>query len=163
MISVIVAMSKNRVIGKDNKMPWHLPADLAYFKRTTMGHTVLMGRKTFESMGRPLPGRKNVILTRQKDYHPEGCTVFHSIDEALSAFTGENLFVIGGAEIIKEFLPVVDRLYLTLIDEEFEGDTFLPELNLEEWVERSKTEGKTDEKNLYAHTFYVYDRKRNIE
>ncbi|MEW9669233.1 dihydrofolate reductase [Ammoniphilus sp. 3BR4] len=162
MISVIVAMSRNRVIGKDNKMPWHLPADLAYFKRTTMGHTVLMGRKTFESMGRPLPGRKNVILTRQKDYQPEGCMVLHSIEEALAAFKGEELFVIGGAEIIKEFLPVVDRLYLTLIDEEFEGDTFLPELHLEDWVECSRTDGETDEKNTYPHTFLVYDRKSAV-
>lgn len=159
MISVIVAMSKNRVIGKDNKMPWHLPADLAYFKKTTMGHTILMGRKTFESMGRPLPGRHNVILTRQADYKPEGCTVFHSMEEALEALRGKDLYVIGGAEIIKEFLPIVDKLYLTLIDEEFEGDTFLPEFHPEDWVEVSRTPGVIDEKNRYPHDFIVYEKK----
>ncbi|RXT05728.1 dihydrofolate reductase [Ammoniphilus sp. CFH 90114] len=159
MISVIVAMSRNRVIGKDNKMPWHLPADLAYFKRVTMGHTVLMGRKTFESMGKPLPGRNNVILTRQKDYHQEGCRVLHTIEEALREFKDQDLFVIGGAEIIKEFLPVVDKLYLTQIDEEFEGDTFLPEFDAGEWVEVSRTEGVIDEKNKFPHTFFVYEKK----
>lgn len=163
MISVIVAMSKNRVIGKDNQLPWHLPADLKFFKETTMGHAILMGRKTHEAIGRPLPGRENVILTRQKDYHPEGCTVIHSVEEALERYRGKSIFVIGGAEMIKQFLPVVDRLYLTLIDQEFEGDVFLPEFQEDEWVEVSKTKGVTDEKNPYPYYFLVYDRKKATE
>lgn len=160
MISVIVAMSKNRVIGKDNQLPWHLPADLKFFKETTMGHAILMGRKTHEAIGRPLPGRENVILTRQKDYHPEGCTVIHSVEEALERYQDQSIFVIGGAEIIKQFLPVVDRLYLTLIDQEFEGDVFLPEFREEEWEEVSRVQGITDEKNPYSYYFLVYDRNR---
>lgn len=159
MIAIVVAMSKNCVIGKDNALPWHLPADLAYFKKVTMGHPILMGRKTYEAIGRPLPGRENVIMTREPDYHQDGCTIVHSKEEALARFADVDLYVIGGAEIIKEFLPDADRLHLTLIDHEFEGDTFLPELNLDEWTIVSETPGITDEKNPYPFRFLVYERR----
>ncbi|HJV45853.1 MAG TPA: dihydrofolate reductase [Bacillota bacterium] len=158
MISIVVAMSQNRVIGKNNQLPWHLPADLKYFKRVTMEHPILMGRKTFESIGKPLPGRTNVILTRQQDYQPEGCVVIHTVEDALKLASNEELCVIGGAEIIREFLPFTDRLYLTLIEQDVEGDTYMPPLDLSAWQEVSYEKGITDEKNPYPFAFYVYEK-----
>ncbi|MEI4802102.1 dihydrofolate reductase [Bacillus sp. NPDC077411] len=162
MISLLVAMDKNRLIGKDNQLPWHLPADLAYFKKVTMGHPIIMGRKTFESIGRPLPGRTNIILTRNQNYEMEGCEVIHSIDDVkkMDEQMNEELFVIGGAEIFKEVLPFADRLYITQIEEVFEGDTFFPEINYNEWEEISATQGVTDEKNPYTYAYHVYDRRK---
>ncbi|MCP1123601.1 dihydrofolate reductase [Bacillus sp. 3103sda1] len=158
MISLLVAMDKNRLIGKENQLPWHLPADLAYFKKVTMGHPIIMGRKTFESIGRPLPGRTNIILTRNKNYEMEGCEVIHSIDDVqkLDEQMNEEIFVIGGAEIFKEVLPFADRLYITKIEEVFEGDTFFPEINYDEWKEISVEQGVTDEKNPYTYAYHVY-------
>ncbi|MGG0187742.1 dihydrofolate reductase [Bacillus rhizoplanae] len=158
MISLLVAMDKNRLIGKDNQLPWHLPADLAYFKKVTMGHPIIMGRKTFESIGRPLPGRTNIILTRNKNYEMEGCEVIHSIDDVqkMDEQMNEEIFVIGGAEIFKEVLPFADRLYITKIEEVFEGDTFFPEINYDEWKEISVEQGVTDEKNPYTYAYHVY-------
>ncbi|CAM4233169.1 dihydrofolate reductase [Bacillus manliponensis] len=162
MISLLVAMDKNRVIGKDNDLPWRLPADLAYFKTVTMGHHIIMGRKTFESIGRPLPGRTNVVITRNKDYKVEGCQVIHAIDDVkkMSEETNEELFVIGGAEIFKEVLSFADRLYITKIEEEFEGDTFFPEVNENEWEEVFMEQGVTDEKNPYTYYFCRYEKKK---
>ncbi|SFI01254.1 MULTISPECIES: dihydrofolate reductase [unclassified Bacillus (in: firmicutes)] len=162
MISLLVAMDKNRLIGKDNQLPWHLPADLAYFKKVTMGHPIIMGRKTFESIGRPLPGRTNIILTRNQNYEMEGCKVIHSIDDVkkMDEQMNEELFVIGGAEIFKEVLPFANRLYITQIEEVFEGDTFFPEINYNEWEEVSATQGVTDEKNPYTYAYHVYDRRK---
>ncbi|MEH6888388.1 dihydrofolate reductase [Bacillus sp. JJ864] len=162
MISLLVAMDKNRLIGKENQLPWHLPADLAYFKKVTMGHPIIMGRKTFESIGRPLPGRTNIILTRNQNYEMEGCKVIHSIDDVkkMDEHMNEELFVIGGAEIFKEVLPFADRLYITQIEEVFEGDTFFPEINYNEWEEISVTQGVTDEKNPYTYAYHVYGRKK---
>ncbi|PEZ08067.1 dihydrofolate reductase [Bacillus sp. AFS018417] len=158
MISLLVAMDKNRLIGKDNQLPWHLPADLAYFKKVTMGHPIIMGRKTFESIGRPLLGRTNIILTRNKNYEMEGCEVIHSIDDVqkMDEQMNEEIFVIGGAEIFKEVLPFADRLYITKIEEVFEGDTFFPEINYDQWKEISVEQGVTDEKNPYTYAYHVY-------
>ncbi|MGO4888913.1 dihydrofolate reductase [Anaerobacillus sp. MEB173] len=153
MISLIVAMGEGRVIGLNNEMPWHLPADLAYFKKVTTGHTVIMGRKTFESIGRPLPNRNNIILTRDRNFMADGCTIVHSIEEAL-ALDGD-LFVIGGAEIYKQFLPYTDRIYVTQIDHSFEGDTFFPQMG-DEWVVVHEEAGIRDEKNRYDHRFLIY-------
>lgn len=162
MISHIVAMDQNRVIGKDNRLPWHLPADLAYFKKVTMGHAIIMGRKTFESIGRPLPGRENVIVTRNRSFQAEGCTVIHSIEEVrqFAAKRNDEVFVIGGAELFQATLPFADRLYITKIEANFPGDTFYPDFEESEWQLVSYTKGIKDEKNPYDYAFIVYERKR---
>jgi len=159
-ISFIVAMDQNRVIGRNNRLPWHLPADLAFVKKTTWGHPVLMGRKTYESIGRPLPGRTNVIFTRNRDYRAEGCEIVHTVEEAIAKFDGEGkeLFILGGAEIYRLFLPIADRIYATEIAHEFEGDTFFPEIDPEIWREVSRQKGIRDEKNPYDYDFVVYER-----
>jgi dihydrofolate reductase len=161
MISLIVAMDQNRVIGKNNKLPWHLPADLQYFKKVTMGHPIVMGRKTFESIDRVLPGRENVIVTRNQEFKAEGCVVLHDIAQ-IKMFADnheEEVFVIGGAEIFKEILPFTDRLYITEIHETFEGDTFFPEIDENEWDEISSNPGNIDEKNRFAHDFIILQKK----
>ncbi|MBT2630767.1 dihydrofolate reductase [Bacillus sp. ISL-101] len=161
MISLIVAMDQNRVIGKNNKLPWHLPADLQYFKKVTMGHPIVMGRKTFESIGRVLPGRENVIVTRNQEFKAEGCVVLHDIAQ-IKMFADnhdEEVFVIGGAEIFKEILPFTDRLYITEIHETFEGDTFFPEIDENEWDEISSNPGEIDGKNRFAHDFIILQKK----
>ncbi len=131
-ISIIAAMTNNHVIGKNNALPWHLPADLKHFKNITMGKPIIMGRKTFESIGKPLPGRQNIILTRDKNYHIDGCTIIHSLDELQSCTNAAEIFVIGGAEIYKQLLPLTQKLYLTFIDTEIDGDSYFPE-----WQKRS--------------------------
>ncbi|TXC93196.1 dihydrofolate reductase [Metabacillus litoralis] len=160
MISLIVAMDENRLIGKDNQLPWHIPQDLAYFKRMTMNHKIVMGRKTYESIGRPLPGRENIILTRNRSYKMDACKVLHSIEELLelSKNTDENIFVIGGAEIFKEILPYSDRLYMTHIHHNFEGDTFFPQLKDTDWETVSVESGIKDMKNPYEFDFVVYQK-----
>nr|WP_209125037.1 dihydrofolate reductase [Alkalihalobacillus sp. BA299] len=161
MISFLVAMDKNRVIGKDNDLPWRLPADLAYFKKVTMGHPIVMGRKTYESIGRPLPGRENIIITRNQNYSAEGCTVLHSLDDVKKVIddSTKEVFIIGGAEIFKEAFPIADKLYITHIDEAFEGDTYFPAFSDQEWKEVSREKGVKDEKNPYDYYFSVYERK----
>jgi dihydrofolate reductase len=161
MISFIVAMDDNRVIGKNNQLPWRLPEDLKFFKKVTMGHPVAMGRKTHESIGRLLPGRENIIITRNREYDPEDCSVFHSIEEFVENCRSrdEEVFVIGGAEIFKETFPHADRLYLTHIHEEFAGDTFFPEFDFKEWELTSSEKGIKDEKNPFDYEFCIYDRK----
>ena len=162
MISLLVAMAQNRVIGKDNQLPWHLPEDLAYFKRVTMGHPIVMGRKTFESIGRVLPGRQNVIVTRNPHFSHEGCLVLHSIEEIINFANNYNgeVFVIGGAEIFKEILPYADRLYITKIVHTFSGDAFFPVFDEAEWKLVSSEKGLKNEKNPYDYTFLVYERRR---
>lgn len=157
--SMILAMDKNRLIGRDNGLPWRLPADLAYFQRKTTGHAVLMGRKTFESLGRPLPNRHNVIITRDVNYRAEGCEVIHSLTEALEAYRDQEVFIIGGSEIYKQALPVTDKLYITWIDHEFVGDAYFPEIDSSEWVLVKDEQGITDERNPYTYYFRVYERK----
>lgn len=157
MISLIVAYAKNQVIGKDGDMPWHLPADLKNVKELTTGKTIVMGRKTFESIGKPLPNRRNVVLTRSRDFHPEGVDVVHTKEEVIAL---GDVIIFGGAEIYRQFLDVVDRLYITEIDLETEGDTFFPEWDREAYTMVDKREGIVDEKNQVPHTFYTYERKK---
>ena len=161
ILSIIVAMAKNRVIGRDNQLPWHLPADLRHFKQTTMGHPIIMGRKTYESIGRPLPGRQNIVITRNPDFQAEGCLVVHSLQEALAAVPeAEEVFIIGGASLYREALPLADRIYLTLVDAEVEGDTFFPELDASEWQEVRRETFTPDEKNPFGYAFIEFVRKR---
>lgn len=159
MISFLVAMDKNKVIGRNNQLPWHLPEDLKYFKRVTMGHPIAMGRKTHESIGRILPGRENIIITRQSDYKCEGCTVLTSIQDFVqyAREQEDEIFVIGGAEIFKETFAFTDRLYITYIYEEFEGDTFFPDFDTSNWKLISSEKGVKDEKNPYDYEFIVYE------
>ncbi|MBU9722147.1 MULTISPECIES: dihydrofolate reductase [Bacillaceae] len=160
MISMIWAMSSNRVIGKDGDMPWHLPNDLKYFKKVTSGHPVLMGRTTFDSIGKALPKRRNIVLTRSDDFSAEGVEVIHSLDEVNGlAREEEEFFVIGGATVYEQLMPLAERLYVTEIHESFEGDTFFPAFDMEKWELVSTEEGEMDEKNPYPHTFKVYERK----
>lgn len=162
MLSIIVAFDRKGTIGKNNALPWRLPADLQYFKKVTMGHPIVMGRKTYESIGRPLPGRQNIIVTRNRSFQAEGCEVVHSLEE-IKKMKDQNdgeIFIIGGAEIFRALLPEADRLYITYIDEEFEGDTFFPEIDFSEWQEVKKEKGPKDEKNPYDYYFCVYERIR---
>ena len=158
-LSLIVAMAKNRVIGADNRIPWHLPNELKLFKSLTMGHHIVMGRRTYESIGRLLPGRTTVIVTRQKDYAVEGAVVAHSVREAIDACKGDDeIFVIGGADLFRETLPVADRLYLTTVDAEPEGDTFMPAFDDSQWNETSAKSFDRDEKHAYSYRLSVLDR-----
>lgn len=154
---MIFAMDKNRVIGKDNQIPWRLPAEQQYFKQVTMGHPIIMGRKTYESIGRPLPGRVNVVITRDEDYEAPGCEVLHSAETAVSRYNEEDPFIIGGAELIRSLFPLTDRLYITEIDHEFDGDTFFPEIDSEKWRLVSRTPGITDERNPYVYHYLIYE------
>lgn len=161
VISAIVAMAENRVIGKDNKMPWHLPADLKHFKGTTSGHPVLMGRKTYESIGKPLPDRTNIIMTRDTQYSAPDCVILNSIETALSMANEldmDEIFVIGGAEIYRQLLPQIQRVYLTIVHHSFDGDAFFPELNADEWHEVSRERHAADEKNKFDYSFVVMER-----
>ncbi|OHA19426.1 MAG: hypothetical protein A2836_03795 [Candidatus Taylorbacteria bacterium RIFCSPHIGHO2_01_FULL_45_63] len=164
MISIIVAASDNNVIGHLNKLPWYLPSDLKRFSKLTTGHTALMGRKTFESivarLGHPLPNRKNVVITRDKGYKAEGAVVVMSWDEATKATAGEEVFVSGGADIYAMALPYADKLYLTRVHFQSDGDVFLPKIDMSEWKEVSKESHPKDEKNQYDSTFYIYERKK---
>jgi dihydrofolate reductase len=162
MISLIWAMDENRAIGKDNKLPWHLPEDLKFFKRMTMGHPIVMGRKTHDSIGKPLPGRENIIITRDQHYKRDGCTVLNTINELLDYAnqSQEEIFVIGGAEIFKELIPRADRIYLTLIHHQFEGDTFFPVFPMDDWKLESREMGIKDDKNPYDYEFLIYSREK---
>ena len=160
ILSMIVAHADNRVIGKDNDMPWHLPADLAYFKKTTLGKPIIMGRKTFESIGRPLPGRKNIVISRNTDYSFEGIEVVSSVEQALvCAGDCEEVMVIGGGAIYQHCLPAADRLYITHIDAEIDGDTVFPDYNSDSsWQLVKEAPFKANEKNIYDLNFCVYER-----
>lgn len=159
MLSTIVAASENNVIGKDNQLLWHLPDDLKHFKRTTKGHHVIAGRKTFESQGKPLPHRTNIIVTRNSDYRAEGCIVVNSLDRALElAQADDEPFIIGGEQIYRMALPLVERIYLTRVHAEFEGDTFFPELDMDQWKEISREYYSKDERNEYPFSIIILDR-----
>ncbi|WP_113661667.1 dihydrofolate reductase [Pedobacter nanyangensis] len=159
-ISIVVAVSENNAIGKDNQLLWHLPADLKHFKNITTGHTIIMGRKTYDSIGKPLPNRRNIIITRQKNLHIEGVEVVNSLDEALALSKDqEEVFIIGGAEIYKQALAVSHRIYLTRVHQEFEADAFFPELENETWKEVEKVDHLPDEKNKFAYTFSTLERR----
>ncbi|MDH3888568.1 MAG: type 3 dihydrofolate reductase [Gammaproteobacteria bacterium] len=158
-ISIVVAMDANGVIGRGNELPWHLPADLQYFKKTTMGKPILMGRKTHESIGRPLPGRTNIVITRDSGYQAKGCVVVNSIDAAMQA-AGEQdeIMVIGGAEFYRQVLAHTSTIYLTRIHASVDGDTVFPELNATDWREVERSDQSADEKNPYDYSFIRLER-----
>ena len=158
-ISIIVAMAKNRVIGNANSIPWRLPNELQLFKKLTMGHHIVMGRKTYESIGRLLPGRTTVIVTRQPGYRVEGAMVAHSLEAALASATNDDeVFVIGGAELYRAALPAADRIYLTTVDATPEGDTLMPDFDIREWREISSESFKADEKHAHDYRFAILER-----
>jgi len=161
MISIIVAVAEHNVIGKDNKLIWHLPKDLKHFKETTTGHFVIQGRKTYESFGKPLPNRTNVIITRDKNYKAEGCIVVNSLQEALDiAINEKEVFIIGGGKIYEQAMSIADRIYLTKVHHSFEGDTFFPEINIKEWAEKSRQDYNPDEKNKYPFSIIILERRK---
>ncbi len=163
IVSAIVAVSQNGVIGKDNDLPWHLPTDMKYFKRTTLGHHVIMGRKNFLAMGRPLPGRTNVVITRNPTFTANGCLVVHSVEEALQRAERngeEEAFVIGGGEIYAASMALWDRLYLTRVEAEVEGDVFFPEWEESDWHKVHEESFPADEQNEYPFTILRYERRR---
>jgi dihydrofolate reductase len=159
-IAAIFAMSDNRVIGKDNQLPWRLPADMRHFKKITMGKPILLGRKTYESIGHALPGRCNVVITRDIHFQAPGCVVANSLETALlAADYSEEIIVIGGAILYQHLLPRTHRLYMTLIHHQFDGDTYFPELNMTEWQEVEREDHHADAENQYDYSFITLDRK----
>jgi dihydrofolate reductase len=161
-ISSIVAIGKNNVIGKDNQIPWYLPNDLKWFKKQTLGHAVIMGRKCFESIGRPLPKRTNIIITRDIFYLAQGCEVVHSLSEALQLAQNEGeteAFIIGGGEIYQQSMDICDKIYLTEVEIDAEGDVFFPNLNPSEWQVTFEETNLKDEKNEWDYTFKILERK----
>lgn len=158
-ISIIVAISSNRVIGNRNALPWHLPADLKHFKSVTMGKPMIMGRKTWTSIGRPLPGRRSIVVTRDPLFRAEGCEIAHSLDAALKlAGPVDEVVVIGGAQVFREALPLADRIYLTVIDHVFQGDVYFPPVDATHWREVAREEFGSDPQNLYPYRFLTYER-----
>lgn len=167
-LAVIVAAAENGVIGRNNALPWHLPEDLRYFKRVTMGKPIVMGRKTFESIGRPLPGRTNIVITRNRAYQAAGIKVVSSLDAALSLAADialidgvEELVVIGGAEIYRTAIPRADRLYITEVHAEIEGDALLPDIDWENWLEVVRERHPAQGSNPHDYSFVTYNRAEN--
>ncbi|MDB5012317.1 MAG: dihydrofolate reductase [Daejeonella sp.] len=159
-ISIVVVADEHNAIGKNNQLLCHLPADLKHFKKLTTGNTVVMGRKTFDSIGKPLPNRKNIVITRQPDLTIEGCEVVQSIQQALqSSEPNSDVCIIGGAEIYRQSLDLTDIIYLTRIHHTFEADAFFPEINSEIWKQTSVEEHQPDEKNKYSYSFITYNRR----
>lgn len=156
MISLIAAVSKNGVIGDSNKLIWHLPADLKRFKELTVGHSIVMGRKTYESIGRPLPDRRNIIITRDENYKVQDCEIVNSIEEAL-LITNNDCFIIGGGEIYKQTVTLANKIYLTLIDSDFVGDTYFPDID-QKWFVCDEQAQIKDEKNPYNYKFITYEK-----
>ncbi|MBI2050071.1 MAG: type 3 dihydrofolate reductase [Candidatus Staskawiczbacteria bacterium] len=162
IISIISAVAENRVIGNKNALPWHLPADFKYFKETTLNKPIVMGLNTFKSIGaKPLPGRKNIILNDDLNYiPPDDCFVAHSITDLLEMVKDEReVMICGGGSVYKQFLPLANRLYLTYIHQNFEGDTYFPEFDMKEWKEIKRTDYQPDEKNHYSYSFLVLEKK----
>ena len=160
-IALIVAMAENRVIGRNNQLPWRIPADLRHFKALTMGKPIIMGRKTYESIGRPLPGRDNIVITADSRYQAEGCQVVHSIDQALEAAGScAEAMIIGGANLYRQTLENAERLYLTLVKAEPEGDVWFPAIELQQWREIERETHQADERNEYDYDFVVLERAR---
>ncbi len=164
-ISLIFAMSENRVIGRNNKLPWYLPNDLKYFKQVTMGKPVIMGRKTYESIGKPLPGRMNLVITRDDAWHAEGVTTCSSLAQAVERATGaaeingvDEVMVIGGAEIYRLALPAADRIYLTQVHAHIEGDAYMDDIDWSGWREVGREDFQAEDPNIYNYSFVVYDR-----
>lgn len=158
-LSLIVAMAKNRVIGADGRIPWHLPNELQLFKSVTMGHHIIMGRKTYESINRLLPGRTTVIVTRQKNYAIAGAKIAHTLDEAVALCAGDSeIFVIGGGELYRAAMPKADRIYLTVVDAEPAGDTRMPEFDAAQWRVHSTRRFGRDERHAHDYRFEIHDR-----
>jgi dihydrofolate reductase len=161
-LSLVVAASSNNVIGRDGGLPWHLPDDLRQFKRLTTGKAVIMGRSTYESIGRPLPDRRNIVMTRNADYVADGCDVVSSVSEAMDAVEGaEEVMIIGGGQVYRDFLPLANRIYLTRVQAEVEGDTYFPEIDEAAWRLVSSEHHAADEKHRYAFDVMVFERRRN--
>ncbi|KKX49093.1 MULTISPECIES: dihydrofolate reductase [Sphingobacterium] len=159
-ITLIVAATENNVIGKGNKMPWHLPNDLKYFKKNTLEHSVVMGRKTFESLGKPLPDRRNIILTRDMTAKSDDVDIANSFQEVLNYCRDEReIFVIGGGEIFKQTLPFADKILLTRLHTTIDGDAYFPELPTHDWILESEDKHEKDEKHAFDYSFQVYVRK----
>jgi dihydrofolate reductase len=165
IISIIVAMDRKRGIGVDNKLPWRLPADLKRFRELTMGHHIIVGRKTYESIGKPLPGRRMIIVTHNRSYRTEGCDVAYSIEEAIriARERGESeVFICGGSEIYECSLPLAERIYLTIVDADVAADTFFPVWDEREWIQQEKIDFAADDKNQYPFTFKLLNRLASI-
>lgn len=159
-LALIVATDQQGLIGRDNDLPWQLSADLRYFRKVTMGKPIIMGRNTHESIGRVLPGRKNIIMTNDKKYTAQDCTIVHSMEEALNECKdAEEAMVMGGASLYQQFLPTADKLYLTLVDASLEGDTWFPKWHSIEWQQISREDHLADAKNEHPYSFIVYERK----
>ncbi|MFK8059256.1 MAG: dihydrofolate reductase [Polaribacter sp.] len=162
MITIIAAIAKNNALGKNNDLIWHLPADLKRFKKVTTGHHILMGRNTFESIGKPLPNRTTIIITRNKNYFKDGCLIAHSIEEAIDLVENDDkIFIIGGAQVYKETIKknLADQLDITLVHKEFDADAFFPEIDLSIWEESTREDFKADEKNNIDYSFVSYIKK----
>lgn len=166
IISLLVAMARNRVIGRDNALPWHLPEDLQFFKRISMGKPILMGRNTYESIGKPLPGRDNIIITRNPDYEVDGAHVVNSVEDALALSAqlaapdlDAEIMVIGGAQIFEQTLPIAHRIYLTQINADIEGDVYFPEFPREQWIEVARENRPATEKNPWTWSFLILERE----
>ncbi len=164
IISIIAAVAKNNVIGNKNSLPWHLPADMKHFKETTMGHCLIMGQNTHQSIGRPLPGRTNIVLTFDEDYNSKGCTVVTSTDEALrvaSAKDEKEVFIIGGASIYKQFFEIADKLYITKINKSFKGDVSFPEIDSKKWRLVTCERHSKSRDNPYYYSFNIFEKIKN--
>lgn len=161
MITIVAAKSQNNIIGKDNDLAWYLPNDLKHFKAITSGHPIIMGRKTFDSIVKPLPNRANIVVTRNPDWTADGVIVTHSLEEAISKAQeiDEEIFIIGGGKIFEEAMPLTEALEMTVIYKDFDGDTSFPEIDSDTWKEVSKEEFKADEKNQYDYAFVRYERR----
>lgn len=162
MIKILVAFDENRVIGKNNALIWHLPADLQRFKALTTGHVIIMGRKTYESIGRPLPNRTTIAISRQAEFNPEGIIVVNSMDEAIlkaKSISREDIYIVGGAEIYQLSLVHADQIWVTQLHDIFDGDTYFPEIHTDTWEVVAHERGITDEKNKFQYSFLTYQRK----
>jgi dihydrofolate reductase len=163
IISLLVAMDEKRGIGKDGKLPWRLSSDLKRFRELTMGHHIIVGRKTYESFGKPLPGRQTIVVTRNPGFRPEGCLIAGSVQEAIvvaKAHGETEAFVIGGSDIYAQAIDPADRIYLTQVHAEVDADTFFPELDLDSWIEKERSDQPADDRNQYAFTFRLLERKK---
>ena len=160
MITIIAAIAENNALGKNNQLIWHIPADLKRFKKVTSNHHIIMGRKTFESLGKPLPNRTNIIITRNSNYKAEGCVVVNSLNEAINAAKEDkNPFILGGAEIYKQAIEIADKLDLTFVHHEFDADVFFPKIDTTIWKEISREYFKADDKNKFNYSFVSYLKK----
>ncbi|MGL6039278.1 MAG: dihydrofolate reductase [Soonwooa sp.] len=165
MVSIVVAMGKNNAIGKDNQLLWHLPEDLKHFKNLTSGHPIIMGRKTYESIGRPLPNRTNIVVSRKENWFEEGILIVPSLKEALkhARKIDSEVFVIGGGNIYSQTIDLVDKLEVTIVDGDMEADTFFPKIDSKIWAETKKECHSKDEKNVFDYCFVTYERKESLK